>query len=53
LWIKNWIREKYPNVTQILDLYHVKEHLGRFAELIQYTFFEKKKWQEEQSERLK
>lgn len=53
LWIKNWIRENYPNATQILDLYHVKEHLGRFAELTQYSFFEKKKWLEEQSERLK
>lgn len=38
---------------RFLDLYHVKEHLGSFAELSQYTLPEKKKWLEEQSERLK
>ena len=35
LWIKNWITENYPEATQILDLYHVKEHLAKFAELAQ------------------
>lgn len=52
LWIKNWIKENYPDATQILDLYHVKEHLGRFADLTQSTTSEKQKWLEEQGERL-
>ena len=53
LWIKNWITETYPDATQILDLYHVKEHLARFAELAHFTPFEKRKWLEQQAERLK
>jgi hypothetical protein len=53
LWIKNWIKENYPTATQVLDLYHVKEHLGRFAELTQYNLSDKQKWLEEQAERLK
>jgi hypothetical protein len=30
-WIWNWIGEYYPKSTQILDLYHCKEHLFAFA----------------------
>ena len=30
-WIWNWIDEHYPNSTQILDLYHCKQHLYAFA----------------------
>lgn len=32
LWIKNWINEKYPEATQILDYYHAVEHLGKMSE---------------------
>lgn len=30
-WIWKWIEEYYPNSTQILDLFHCKEHLYDFA----------------------
>jgi hypothetical protein len=30
-WIWKWVEEYYPNSTQILDLYHCKEHLFAFA----------------------
>lgn len=30
-WIWNWVQDMYPNSTQILDFYHAKEHLCRFA----------------------
>jgi len=30
-WIWKWIEEYYPSSTQILDLYHCKEHLYGFA----------------------
>lgn len=30
-WIWNYISERYPNSTQILDLYHCKEHIFQFA----------------------
>ncbi len=32
-WIWKWIEEYYPNSTQILDLYHCKEHLFAFAKM--------------------
>ena len=32
-WIWKWIEEYYPNSTQILDLYHCKEHLYAFAKI--------------------
>lgn len=31
LWIKNWVEDAYPRATQILDWYHVCEHLCGFA----------------------
>ncbi len=30
--MRNWIKENYGEVTQILDFFHVCEHLGNFAE---------------------
>lgn len=44
-WIWNWVEEYYPSSTQILDLYHCKEHLFAFAK----TYYAKdgkmaKKW---------
>jgi len=32
-WIWKWIEEYYPSSTQILDLYHCKEHLYAFAKI--------------------
>lgn len=52
LWIKNWIGENYPKATQILDFYHVKEHLARFAESAQIEATKRRGWLEEQAERL-
>lgn len=31
LWMRNWIGEQYPKALQILDFYHVCEHLGEFS----------------------
>ena len=49
LWIKNWITENYPEATQILDLYHVKEHLAKFAELAQPDAVKRRKWLDDQA----
>jgi hypothetical protein len=32
-WIWKWIDEYYPNSTQILDMFHCKEHLYDFAKI--------------------
>lgn len=32
-WIWKWIEEYHPNSTQILDLYHCKEHLFAFSNI--------------------
>lgn len=52
LWIKNWISEHYPEATQILDLYHVKEHLAKFAELAEPDTVMRRKWLDVQADRL-
>lgn len=52
LWIKNWISGNYPEATQILDFYHVKEHLARFAELAQTDAIKRRKWLETQADYL-
>ncbi len=31
VWIKNWLRDAYPQATVILDFYHAYEHLCDFA----------------------
>lgn len=33
LWIRDFVSAHYPDAVQILDFYHVKEHLGEFAAL--------------------
>lgn len=30
-WIKNWLKDNYADYPQILDIYHVCEHISRFA----------------------
>jgi hypothetical protein len=52
LWIKNWINEHYPQAVQILDFYHVKEHLAEFAELVHPDAVKRRKWLEQQADRL-
>ncbi len=52
VWIKNWITENYPEATQILDFYHVKEHLAKFAELAQPDAVKRRKWLDDQADRL-
>lgn len=52
LWIKNWISENYPEATQILDLYHVKEHLAEFAKLVVSDETARQKWLEGQANQL-
>jgi hypothetical protein len=31
VWMRNWMNENYGEATQILDFFHVCEHLGKFA----------------------
>ena len=31
IWMRNWMKENYSEATQILDFFHVCEHLGNFA----------------------
>lgn len=52
LWIKNWISEHYPRAVQILDFYHVKEHLAEFAEFIHPDAIKRRTWLEQQADRL-
>lgn len=33
IWIKDFFQSFYPKATQILDIYHVKEHIAEFATL--------------------
>ncbi len=53
LWIKNWIAATYPDALQILDFYHVKEHLGKFAQLVLTDPGARKDWLDKQALHLK
>lgn len=33
-WQWNWIDAEYPKATQILDFYHVMEHIGKYLTLV-------------------
>lgn len=48
-WIWKWIEAMYPEATQILDFFHAKEHLCRWAEMVIRDEKEKQKWIDEQS----
>jgi len=52
-WIRNWISEHYPDALQILDFFHVKEHLAHFAQCAQPEADKREAWLDEQAERLK
>lgn len=48
-WIWKWVEAMYPESTQILDFYHAKEHLCRWAEMAIKDEEEKLQWIDEQS----
>lgn len=43
-WIWNWIEAEYPKARQILDYYHAKEYLGRFAGFYFRDKKERERW---------
>lgn len=43
-WIWKWVEAHYPESTQILDFYHVKEHLCRWAEYVFKDTVRKQEW---------
>ena len=43
-WIHKWQRSAYPRATQILDFYHVCEHLAAFAQTAISDQAQRKKW---------
>ena len=46
-WIWKWIEEYYPNSTQILDIYHCKQHLYAFAKIYYHKDeHQSRKWAE-------
>ena len=51
-WIWRWIKEAYPNATQILDFYHAIEHLAQFAKLYFKDKDQRKKWISQQKMKL-
>jgi hypothetical protein len=51
-WMKNWISQRYPNATQILDFYHAIEHLAEFATAVISDKNQRTVWIETQKTRL-
>ena len=51
-WFWNWIETFYPQAIQILDFFHVKEHLCQYAQLYFKEAEEAKKWIDSQTELL-
>ena len=54
-WIANFIRENYPNATDILDFYHASEYLHEFSKVIfskKEQAAEQAKWTDKQILRL-
>lgn len=54
-WIENWIRDHYPNATNILDFYHASEYLHDFSKVIygkKTQVLQKQEWVDQQIERL-
>lgn len=49
-WIWKWIDATYPESTQIVDFYHVKEHLCAFAKLYFQDQEQRTAWTEQMSE---
>jgi hypothetical protein len=51
-WIHNWQTEKYPKATQILDYYHVCEHLATFAKAVITDDFKRSCWLKDRKDEL-
>lgn len=53
-WMKNWMTKNYKEGIQILDFFHVCEHLGEFSkELLNEEIKLEKSWYEQQKDDLK
>lgn len=53
-WMRKWMDENYGDATQILDFFHVCEHLGSFAgEVVSKTRKKHRLWYERQKADLK
>lgn len=48
-WIWNWVDATYPESVQILDFYHAKEHLHRFAQLYFKEQQQREQWTDHQT----
>ena len=51
-WIWNWADDIYPDMVQILDLFHALEKLSEYAKAQYPDIIEKNKWIEKQKEFL-
>ena len=51
-WIWNWADDTYPDMVQILDLFHALEKLSEYAKAQYPDIIEKNKWIETQKELL-
>lgn len=51
IWIKDFFQTFYPKATQILDIYHVKEHIADFA-ILAIDEKQRKQWLENQYQKL-
>lgn len=48
IWIANWLNEKYPDATLILDYFHVSEKLAKIALLLD----EPREWYDQQVDKI-
>jgi hypothetical protein len=49
VWLRNWIKDAYPEAVSILDFYHAKEYLCDFAKAYFEEDAARKNWTEEQT----
>jgi hypothetical protein len=52
-WIWNWVEDFHGDSIQILDFYHAVEKLGTYVGLACKDIEERRRWLEEQKQRLK
>jgi hypothetical protein len=52
VWLRNWIKDAYPDAVSILDFYHAKEYLCDFAKEYFKEEAVRKNWIEEQADLL-
>jgi hypothetical protein len=51
-WIWNWVEDHYPGSRQIVDFYHAKEHLCKFADEYFTDRQQRSEWISEQTEHM-